>query len=553
MSPSMRKGQGPEMKDRVFNIGLGLLTAALVWLAFPPVEFGAAAWVAFVPLLILIGRARPREAGLDALLAGGVAFILLIHWMRHVTVAGWIGLALYCALYWPAAALLLGWLRRRRIPFLLSAPLVLTTLDFIRANLFTGFPFFFIGHTQYRYLPIIQIADLAGAYGVTFLVALVNGCIADAILERAWLKPRALARAGVTAAVLLGALGYGFARLRALDLRPGPTVGLVQGNVPQDLKCDPSLDRAIEVLQRHVRLTEEAAAGQPDLIVWPETMFPAPMNDAYDAAFIQRLLASPKADYQEYGRFLSRCRAELEKAAAAARTHLLVGAETNEGGRAGRFNSAYLISPAGRPLSRYDKIHLVIFGEYVPFGDTVPLLRMFRPAAMGPDLFPGRLRELFDLTLKDGREVKFGVTICYEDTDAELFRQFAHDGAQFMVNTTNDGWFRNSTELDEHLAVCAFRAVESRVPIARCANTGISALITPDGRIARRIAQPDGRCREVEGTLTGALSLTPLESFYAAHGNAFAWVCAAGVIALIVVAAARGRQAGAPPPASHRR
>jgi apolipoprotein N-acyltransferase len=216
-----------------------------------------------------------------------------------------------------------------------------------------------------------------------------------------------------------------------------------------------------------------------------------------------------------------------------------------------RCNSAYFITPQGRIAGRYDKIHLVIFGEYTPLTDVLPFLRFFRPAVMGEDLTPGKLRQLFDLPVSggpsataQGYEAKFGVTICYEDSVADLFSKFVADGAEFMVNISNDGWFRNSTELDEHLAVCTFRAVENRVPIARCANTGVSALIAPDGRITERIVLPDGRYREVSGTLIGNLAMTKLKSFYTAHGDLFAWACMAGLAGLILAALFGGRDDG---------
>jgi apolipoprotein N-acyltransferase len=340
--------------------------------------------------------------------------------------------------------------------------------------------------------------------------------------------------------------------MRALRPEPGPTVALIQGNVPQDLKDTPTLEKGLEVLERHVALTRKAAgsfaAGQgraagtqksgerPALVIWPETIFPAPMNWAYDQEFISRLAASPKQSAREYASYLTQCREGLIEAARAADTYLLVGAETClESDR--RYNSAWLISPQGDPVGQYDKIHLVVFGEYTPLTDVFPFLKVLRPEVMGPDLTPGHLPpQLFNLPAPGGTltnppsesGTKFGVTICYEDSEAGLFRQSVEEGAAFMVNITNDGWFRDSVELKEHLALCAFRAVENRVPIARCANTGISALIAPDGRIASRVP------RESEQTLTGALSMTSLKGFYTRHGDVFAWFCAAGCVGLVL-------------------
>jgi apolipoprotein N-acyltransferase len=535
-------------------------SAALIWAAFPPLDCGFFAWVALTPWLVMTGRTESRRAWLWSLLAGYALFVALLHWLRFVGPEGWVTLALYCALYWPAAAVLLRRLKRRGLPFALTAPVTFAAFEFIRGNFLTGFPFFFLAHTQYRCLPVIQIADITGVYGITFLIALVNGCLADLILEcgvqakpcegsykpsqgsrnaecgagrRRWV----LVCCAVAMALVAATLGYGWSRMRALRPEPGPKVALVQGNVPQDLKDTPSLDDAIKVLQRHVELSKEAALGQQAaLVIWPETIFPAPMNVAYDEEFVARLAARSNEDAREYAAYLTQCRKELVGAARAVNTYMLIGSTALTRDPVCRCNSAYFINPQGRIAGRYDKIHLVIFGEYTPLADALPFLRFFRPAIMGPDLTPGKLPLLFDLPVPGGSEAKFGVTICYEDSVADLFSKFVAAGAEFMVNITNDGWFRNSTELDEHLAVCAFRAVENRVPIARCANTGVSALIAPDGRITERIVLPDGRYREVEGTLIGNLALTKLKSFYTAHGDLFAWACVAGLAGLVLAA-----------------
>jgi apolipoprotein N-acyltransferase len=525
-------------------------SAALIWASFPPLDCAFFAWVALTPWLVMTGLSSSRQAWLWSLAAGYALFIALLHWLRYVGPEGWVALALYCALYWPAATLLLGRLKRRGLPFALTAPVTFAAFEFIRGNFLTGFPFFFLAHTQYRFLPITQIADITGVYGITFLIAMVNGCLADLILEcgvrsaecgapsanggtgsRRWV----LVCCAVAASLVAAALGYGWNRMRVLQPETGPKLALVQGNVPQSLKDTPSLPDEISMLQRHVELSRAAIGRHVALVIWPETIFPAPMNVAYDEEFIARLAAQSDEGKRESADYLTRCRKELIGAARAVDTYMLVGSTALTREPEGRCNSAYLITPQGRIAGRYDKIHLVIFGEYTPLTDVLPFLRIFRPEVMGPDLTPGNVRRLFDLPAPRG-ETKFGVTICYEDSVADLFSKFVADGAQFMVNITNDGWFLNSTELDEHLAVCTFRAVENRVPIARCANTGISALIAPDGRITQRIVLPDGRYREVEGMLVGNLSMTKLKSFYTAHGDLFAWACVAGLAGLILAA-----------------
>jgi apolipoprotein N-acyltransferase len=548
------------LKRHLTTALLAFGSAALIWAAFPPLDCGFFAWVALTPWLVMAGRNSSRRAWLWSLLAGYALFVALLHWLRFVGPEGWVTLALYCALYWPAATGLLRRLKRCGLPFALTAPATFAAFEFIRGNFLTGFPFFFLAHTQYRYLPIVQVADVTGVYGITFLIALVNGCLADIILEcgvgntesGTSGRRRILISCAVAVALVAAALGYGWCRMRALRPEPGPKVALVQGNVPQDLKDTPSLADQLKFLQRHVELSRAAIGRQAALVIWSETIFPPPMNVAFDEEFVERLAARPDEDAREYANFLTQCRKELIGIARALDTYMLVGSTAmTHHEPVCRCNSAYFITPQGRIAGRYDKIHLVIFGEYTPLTDVLPFLRFFRPAVMGEDLTPGKLRQLFDLPVPggpsataQGHEAKFGVTICYEDSVADLFSKFVADGAEFMVNISNDGWFRNSTELDEHLAVCTFRAVENRVPIARCANTGVSALIAPDGRITERIVLPDGRYREVSGTLIGNLAMTKLKSFYTAHGDLFAWACMAGLAGLILAALFGGRDDG---------
>ena len=514
------------------NAALALGSAIMVWLAFPPADAGLFAWVALVPWLVLIARASRRAGIAWSAAAGAALFTALLHWVRFVSIAGWLALALYCAAYWPVAAWSLGVLRRRGFPFMLSAPLVITLLEFIRGRLFTGFSFYFLGHSQHGMLPVIQVADITGVCGITFLIALVNGCVADGILRRHRPKQRILVHGIAVGALVALALGYGFLRMGSSETRLGPRVHIVQANIPLNLKHTLSLEESLSVLKKHVDLSRQPPGGKADMVIWSETMFPAPINHVCDPGLAPSLLKDSREKYRDYGKFLLGCGAELRRALATARTHMLIGVETH-GAR--RFNSAYLISPQGGILGRYDKMHLVVFGEYVPLARVFPFLRMFRPAVMGKDLTPGKVRQRFNLPAQDGATYEFGVTICYEDAEPGLFRKFVRDGADFMVNITNDGWFRDSSELDHHLAVCVFRAVENRVPIARCANTGISALIAPDGRVAEKVALADGTYREVEGTLTGHVEMTTLRSFYAAHGDLFAWLCA---VALFVMCAA---------------
>lgn len=496
-----RKDEKPEKRGLVAYGLLAVASAFLVWLSFPPADLGFLMWVALIPWLVMIARTSAGRAALLSGAAGYGLFFALLHWIRFVTLPGWFALAFYCALYWILAALLLSWFHKRNAPFIVVAPLVLTALEFIRANLLTGFPLFLIGHTQYEYLPLIQVADLAGVYGITFVLALVNGCAADIVTGR-WRGRGRYVAATVAAVLIVACIGYGLARRDAGDESKGARVCLVQGNVPISLKLTHS---AQDILEPYGILTQKAIGQEMDLLIWPETMFPVPV-------------------YREDAKLV------LSHLARGANAHLLIGAETRIGEPAQRFNSAYFISPEGEIIDRYDKIHLVVFGEYTPLKGVFPFLKAFRPPIMGMDLTPGDEYRIFTLPTRRGRRLRFGVTICYEDLVAGLFREFCRGGVDLMVNITNDGWFRDSSELDAHLAACVFRAVENRVPIARCANTGISAIIAPDGRITHKLVDPYGKCREVEGILIGTVTPSGQMSIYTHCGDVFAWLCLAGTI-----------------------
>jgi apolipoprotein N-acyltransferase len=225
--------------------------------------------------------------------------------------------------------------------------------------------------------------------------------------------------------------------------------------------------------------------------------------------------------------------------------HLLMGALSVEPADRNLHNSVYFISPAGRLLGRYDKIRLVLFGEYVPLKSIFPFLAKFRPSIMGPDLSPGREREIFDLPFGDGKMASFGVTICYEDAEVGLVRSFGRLRPDFMVNVTNDGWFHDSSELDMHLAMCAFRAVETRVPWVRSTNTGVSAIIDATGRVTAKLTK-GGRDRLIQGALKAETPLGNLASLYVRIGDAFVLIlCVASFVLLAFAWRTGGTPAGA--------
>ena len=500
--------------------------SALMWfLSFPPAGLWPLAFVALAPLFVLAARGQGWRALAWAFAGGWAANGACVFWLRHTTWAGMIALAFYMALYWPLAAFLIGWTRRRAgLPLTLAAPALWVALEFVRSWFLTGFPWVFAGHTQFPNRLLLQVADLGGAHLVSWVVALVSGLAAD-VARGTWASPRRrLAWAGGVAAVLVTGHVYGAARLAAYRPLPGPRVALVQGNVPQRLKHDGASVSLVKMLVDHQKLSLKAR--QADLILWPETMMPVPLN---------RVLGPRPPEEDTWGGVAARMLQEIGRDT---RAHMLIGALAEETAPARHFNSAYFISPQGKLLGRYDKMRLVLYGEYTPLKRFFPFLQALRPPIMGPDLTAGGERAVFELPWGQSRTSRFGVTICYEDAESGHQRAFAQQGVDFMANLTNDGWFLDSAELDMHLAVCAFRAVETRRPFVRAANTGISSIVDATGRAVAKLTE-NGKDREIAGLLQGEVPLADMRSPYVVIGDVFALLlCAAG--AGMLAAAWRG-------------
>lgn len=505
---------GRDKRPRGRNLLLAVLSGGLLVLAFPRADLGPLAFVALVPLLVAFRGAGWRGAAGLGFVAGLVFFAGSLYWVVP-TVVGYGGLpwaaaggvllllAGYLALYVAAFGAGLAVLQPRRGPTaLLAAAALWVALELLRTHLFTGFPWNLLGHSQYRNLPLIQIAAATGVYGVSFVVLAVNGAVADIVaFPPAW--RRGVPSAGAAAVLVAGALAYGW----AAPAPSGPEtmrVALVQGNIPQGVKWEPGYQDATLGVYR--ALTLEEAGRLPDLVVWPETAVPF---------FLRQ---DPR-------------RPAVEGLAAEIGAPLLVGAPDREGPPPSRYtNSAFLITPQDGIVRKYDKVHLVPFGEYVPLKGVLSFVNRLAQGTIG-DFAPGTEFTVFSIPA--GR---FGVTISYEVYFPVQVRQYVRNGAQFLVNITNDAWYGRSAAPYQHIAMVVFRAVENRRYLVRAANTGISAVVAPDGRI---IASSDLFERTA---FTAAIAprdgLTP----YARYGDVFAWGAAAAIgVALLGVAAGRAR------------
>lgn len=495
-----------------------LLTAALLALALPPSKTAFVAWFALVPLLAVLGRSKGRAAWIILLTGGWAWGIASVFWLRHVTWLGTIFLGLYFGAYFLTFFLAVRWATfKKGIPLIITAPVLWTALEHFRGFFLTGMPMGYLAHTQYQALPVIQIADIFGATAVTFWIVAVNAALAELVRMLLDIRPRVPAKrvaVSLAAVALISAasLGYGYFRLKSIVVEHGPVIAVVQGNIEQDIKNRYTQQSILDIMLKHVDLTAKAQSAErkPALVIWPETMAPPYVFDKVIKSEYFGELAGPTA------------RALIPHAAA---SDLLISAVSAEGGH---FNSTFYIKKGDwRNRDRYDKIHLVPFGEYVPLKPVLGLIvKHFVPL---PDLFPGKEMKLFEV-----EGWSFAPTICYEDTFPSLVAQFSrgYRRADFIVNITNEGWFKDGAELDQHLAIGVFRAVENRAGFIRCANTGISAFIEPTGKISAKL-EVAGSDREVAGYLTEQATRTKTVPPYHKVGETFAWLSLAAALAIL--------------------
>jgi apolipoprotein N-acyltransferase len=529
-----------------------LATATLLSLGYftvLPVMWSWLGWVALVPMLCLVrSEARPWRVYISAWIGGLAFYALVLQWMRvahPLMYYTWAMLAVWCSLFVLAGFFFIRRLdRRTRLPLVITVPVVWTGLEYLRAHLLTGFAWYFLGHTQHNILSLIQIADLGGAYAVTLVVAAVNGLVFELVYTRPGFRkalalpefifPRRPALTAQLLAVFLlvaATIGYGEWRLNQDAITSGPRVALVQGNIPQAVRnskhdADTPEDRemaAATISDEYLRLHRIAESHHPGLIVWPETSYPAdwqePSSDFLERCFEEVRRQNQRAgrpglspSWEEYRQWaLGRMNKGMMEKINGWPTSVLLGLNCDVGDDAEnveRYNSAVLLRKGGVYGGRYDKVHRIPWGEYVPLRDMIPAMNAFAPYDHDYSIAPGNELTRFSLG-----KYHFGVLICFEDSNMYLARQFMRrqgdhspldvlaqiitggmyshlpadppkePPADFLVNISNDGWFDGTEEHEQHLAVGRFRAVECRRSMVRAVNMGISAVIDSNGRV----------------------------------------------------------------------
>jgi apolipoprotein N-acyltransferase len=514
------------------TLGQALTGSLLLAAALPPLDLWPLAWIAPVWWVLLVRRRElpGRRPYRSIWLAGFVFWLLAYHWLRlphWATTFGWIALAFYLSFYLPVfVGLSRVAVYRLRVPVIVAAPVVWTGLELARAHLLSGITMAALGDTQYRWLALIQVSDLAGAFAVSFLVMFGAACLARWIPWEG--RPRADWAIVALVLVLAAALLYGYGRLSHPATPPQLRVALIQGSIDVTLEHDPTRHERIwrDYLRLSRRAIEEAARRRVplDLIVWPETMLPEPLvSYEPDACAPPDWRRSP----EEFRQWLPECAEEsrwrVGHVAAALQTPMIVGLDREHfaGSRIEFFNSAAHLSARGDVLGTYDKSHLVVFGEYVPWADRFPWLQRLTPLP-GGGLTPGHGAAAFEV-----HGLRLSPHICYESVLSHLIRgqvrELARQGREpdVLVNLTNDGWFWGSSELDMHLACGVFRAVECRKPFLIAANTGFSAWIDADGRIRTPLH------RRSEAVVFAEVGRETRKSWYLVHGDWPAGLCLA--------------------------
>ena len=667
-------------------------SGALLWLCFFPVAWGWLGWAAMVPMLALIRAklpSRPAVPMAGSSLAGRlvralaspqlriffcsgigalVFFVPILQWMRvgdPTMYVAWMVVAIVCAAFIAVTLVVARWIDSKGVlPLVMSFPAVWVGFELLRTHIGEGFPWYFLGHTQHAALTVIQISDMTGVYGVSFLVAAVNVIIFELLTLVAPIRrlfdlppPRQSARSLAVQAAVVGlcvaaTIVYGVHRLAEDDFATGPTVALVQGNLRQEVK---NHGKPRDIFEHYLRKSQLVSRQQqkPDLIVWPETSFPGRWK-MLDIEGTPNL--DPQLEKSLPSHALARLNPILMETAYDAGVPIFIGTEALLLDQHRSYNSAVLLAPgrvslidgfavhscdfpgtvgevrlvdydaheslkrheampirrgqvmpqgadavildsakrcraigdgmvmldtrfadedddvyAGQNLvaygGRYDKIHRVPLGEYVPFKRWMPWLQKFTPYQEEYGVEAGENFTRLEFQDHAGKSYRFGAVICYEDTDPCLARQYVAPTEQpvdFIVNISNDGWFKGTAEHEQHLALARFRAIECRRSVIRSVNMGISAVIDSNGRVlAPRAVGGDDECalwecsaqdraelpvsrwsefKSVAGVLTVAVPIDDRGSLYARWGDWFAWSCAAVAAVTFVLALRRQRR-----------
>lgn len=487
---------------------LPLLSGLLLALSFPRPGFYPLAWIALLPLFFTIADQGPAKAFLSAWLTGLVYFGGTLYWIAatlslHGELPWFLSffilflLISYLAVYVGLFAALLQYVSvRARSTGLLFAPALWVVLEWAKGHFLTGFPWASLAYSQTEFLPMIQIADFGGIYVVGFVVVFCNRALYLALrgFDGKCLRGVSWRPFILGFIVFFLSFFYGIFRLsEPIETKNKMTLAVIQGNIAQERKWDRDFqEETLEHYQRLSSLVLEKEFPRPTLIVWPEAVLP----------FIFGTEAIHEKGLRDFARNMD--------------VHLLFGAPSMEmpsPGKVSLQNSAYLISPDSEALEKYDKMHLVPFGEYVPFPEFLFFIRKLVQGLA--DFSPGANVVVFEVA-----QARVGTVICFEVIFPEIVRRFVQKGATLMTTITNDAWFGKTSAPYQHFSMLTFRAIEHRIPFARAANTGISGFVDTRGRVIYETALFN------EATATATLALREETTLYTRFGDFFVVFCA---------------------------
>ena len=502
-------------------LALSMLSGCLWFLSCTPHDFSALSWIAMVPVLFVLDRAPTQvKATMYCWWAGAVmvcgGFYWLVELLRRfadLSLPSALALfALFCA-YQGSVFLVFGWalrlIRRRfNLPMALLAPVVMVPCEMLVPLLFPSH----LAIMQAWHPVVIQVADLGGPMAVTALLLMVNGAIYDLLASRR----KAILPAAISALILGAALLYGYLRMRQFDAliaaAPKMTIGVVQANVAFNLKGVRHPELAQSQLADLQARSRELAASGAELIVWTETSYPYALARDVVSDFPAGNRATIRTGFT---------------------TPLIMGALTRSAPDFAAHNSALLLDRKGRVTGRYDKMRLLAFGEHVPGIEYFPWLRRYLPNGTG-NFVPGSAATTMPLTRTDGSTVRLGPIICYEDILPNFLRSVGALHPQVLINLTNDTWFGEKAEPWQHLALAVFASIEQRTAMVRAVNSGVSAVIDPNGRVIQKTyaVDPYWHPRSADKMLAVVPLIEGGHTVYQSVGSLFAWLCAGVTVGL---------------------
>jgi apolipoprotein N-acyltransferase len=493
------------------DILLAAASGVLLFLSFPKYGSGLLAWIALAPLFWALKKAISIRQGLIlGFIAGLACHVGLIYWITYVVVNyGYLPiylgitlmllLACYLSLFTAAFAAGIIFFRQK-VTLYFAAPVLWVCLEYCKSHILTGFPWENLGYSQYLNLYLIQFVDISGVFGLSFLIVLANATLFEVIANR---TKKEFIAAAIVILITAGILIYGVHRSNQVDEviaknAQETSVLLIQGNIDQSIKWNKSFQN--ETINTYERLSLQNITTDGGLIVWPETAVP----------FI----------YQDSNDFKKR----ITDIAVKTKSWFIFGSMSHEQSKAASdyYNSAYILSPTGEIKGKYNKVHLVAYGEYVPLRNVFPFIRGLTEG-MG-DFTSGTVYTPLIMNNK-----KIGVLICYEGILPFAARTYKKDGAELLVNITNDAWFGATSAPFQHFSMSIFRAIETRLYLVRAANTGISAIVDPKGTVISQTNIFE------KASLKGNVKFINIQTIYAKYGDVLVVACFIVLIFYVVL------------------